>query len=67
MLAEKKGKNHKKAEAEQTPASGICADGYDEALSIITAITDQIYKETADADIRRFILDRQEEYEKAGR
>ena len=43
------------------------ADGYDEALSIITAITDQIYKETADADIRRFILDRQEEYEKAGR
>ncbi len=43
------------------------ADGYDEALSIITAVTDQIYKETADADIRRFILNRQEEYEKAGR
>lgn len=43
------------------------ADGYDEALSIITAITDQVYKETADADIRRFILNRQEEYEKAGR
>lgn len=43
------------------------ADGYDEALSIIAAVTDQIYKETADADIRRFILNRQEEYEKAGR
>lgn len=43
------------------------ADGYDEALSITTAITEQVYKETADADIRRFILKRQEEYEKAGR
>ena len=43
------------------------ADGYEEALSITAAIADHVYKETADADIRRFILSRQEEYEKAGR
>lgn len=43
------------------------AAGYDEALSVIKTITEQVYHETADADIRQFILKRQEEYEKAGR
>ena len=43
------------------------ANGYDEALSITAAIADQVYKETADANIRRFILKRQEESEKVGR
>lgn len=43
------------------------ANGYDEALSITEEITDQVYQETGEADIRRFILERQKEYEKAGR
>ena len=45
---------------------GIAA-GYDEALAITTRIADHVYRETGGADIRRFILDRQKEYEKAGR
>ena len=43
------------------------ASGYDEALSITAEIADHVYRETGGADIRRFILDRQKEYEKAGR
>ena len=45
---------------------GIAA-GYDEALSITEEIADHVYRETAGADIRRFVLERQQEFEKAGR
>ena len=45
---------------------GITA-GYDEALTVTTRIADHVYRETGGTDIRRFILDRQKEYEKAGR
>ena len=45
---------------------GIAA-GYDEALTVTTRIADHVYRETGGTDIRRFILDRQKEYEKAGR
>lgn len=45
---------------------GIAA-GYDGALALMETITDQVYQETGDADIRRFITDRQQEYEEAGR
>ena len=45
---------------------GIAA-GYDEALSITEEIADHVYRETGGADIRRFVLERQQEFEKAGR
>ena len=45
---------------------GIAA-GYDEAVSLVKDITEQVYKETGDADVRRFITLRQEEFEKSGR
>lgn len=41
------------------------ADGYDEALSLTEKIAGTVYRETGDADIRQFILRRQQEYEKA--
>ena len=43
------------------------ADGYDEALSLVEQITDKVYHETGTADIRRFILKRQEEFDITGR
>lgn len=45
---------------------GIAA-GYDGALAIVEEITEQVYRETGNADIRRFITDCQREYEEAGR
>lgn len=42
------------------------ADGYDECLSMTEMITDEVYQATGGADIRKYILDRQMEYEKAG-
>ena len=45
---------------------GIAA-GYDEAVSLVKDITEQVYKETGDADVRQFITLRQEEFEKSGR
>ena len=45
---------------------GIAA-GYDEAVSMVKEITEQVFKETGDANVRRFIMVRQEEFEKAGR
>lgn len=43
------------------------ANGYEEALSMTEEITKQVFEETGDADIRRFIKKRQEEYEETGR
>ncbi len=43
------------------------ADGYDGALFLVEQIADQIYQETGGADIRRFIEERQKEYEETGR
>lgn len=51
---------------EELFAVGIAA-GYDGALAIVEEITEQVYRETGNADIRRFITDRQREYEEAGR
>lgn len=42
-------------------------DGYDEALIFTEKMTDKVYRETGTADIRRYILKRQEEFEKTGR
>lgn len=42
------------------------ANGYDEALLMVRDITGQIYTETGTADLRKYILERQEEYVKAG-
>ncbi len=43
------------------------ADGYSEALFLVEQITDNAYHKTGTADIRRFIQERQEEFEKTGR
>lgn len=43
------------------------ADGYDECLSVVQKVTEDVYRNTGGADIRHFILERQREYEKAGR
>ena len=45
---------------------GIAA-GYWEAVSMIKDMTERVYKETGDANVRQFIMMRQEEFEKAGR
>ncbi len=45
---------------------GIAA-GYGEAVSMIKDMTERVYKETGDANVRQFIMMRQEEFEKAGR
>lgn len=42
------------------------ADGYDEALAIVRDITEQVYRVTGKADLRKYIIDRQEQYVKAG-
>lgn len=42
------------------------ANGYDEALFMVRDITKQIYTETGTADLRKYILERQKEYVKAG-
>ena len=42
------------------------ADGYGECLAITEKITDEVYSATGGADIRNYILERQQEYEKAG-
>ena len=38
--------------------------GYEEALDVIESISEEVYKKTDGLDIRRFILKRQEEFEK---
>lgn len=43
------------------------ADGYDEALYLVEQITDHVYRETGGADIRRFVRERQREYEETGK
>ena len=43
------------------------ADGYDEALFLVEQLADKVYRETGTADLRRFILGRQEEFVKTGR
>lgn len=43
------------------------ADGYDEALYFVEQITDKVYRRTGTADIRRFILKRQKEFDITGR
>lgn len=43
------------------------ANGYDEALYMVRDITEHIYTETGKADLRKYILERQKKYVKAGR
>nr|WP_294492358.1 hypothetical protein [uncultured Mediterraneibacter sp.] len=43
------------------------ADGYDECLLITQKLTEEVFRHTGGADLRSFILERQKEYEKAGR
>ena len=42
------------------------ANGYDESLFMVRNIAEQIYAETGTADLRKYILERQKEYVKAG-
>lgn len=42
------------------------ADGYDECLLMIEKIAQEVYRETGGAGLRRYIEERQREYEKAG-
>ena len=43
------------------------ADGYADAVYMIERITADAFRNTGDADIRRYILERQDEYERTGR
>ena len=40
------------------------ADGYDEALELVKQITEEVYERTQGTDIRAYLLERQQEYEK---
>lgn len=42
------------------------ADGYDEALAMVRDITEEVYTVTGMTDLRKYILERQEQYVKAG-
>ena len=41
-------------------------NGYDEALTAIEKITDEVYSKTGKADLRKYILDCQNDFVKAG-
>ena len=43
------------------------ADGYMDALYMVERITDDVFRKTGDAEIRRYLLARQDEYERTGR
>ena len=43
------------------------ADGYMDALDMVERITEDVFRETGDAKIRRYLLARQDEYERTGR
>lgn len=43
------------------------ADGYEDALSIVEELTDKVYQMSGTAMLRRFVLERQEEFEKTRR
>ena len=40
------------------------ANGYDGALSLIERIAEEAYEKTGEVNLRKFLLDRQEEFEK---
>ena len=40
------------------------ADGYEEAVELVEKIVQDVYDTTGDTDIRSYILNKQEEYEK---
>ena len=40
------------------------ANGYDGALSLIERIAEEAYEQTGEVNLRKFLLDRQEEFEK---
>lgn len=40
------------------------ASGYDEALKLVRQITEEVYEETGRTDIRNYLLNKQQEYEK---
>ena len=42
------------------------ANGYDGALSLIERIAEEAYEKTGEVNLRKFLLDRQEEFEKKG-
>lgn len=42
------------------------ADGYGECLKMTEKITEEVFNATGSADIRQYIIRRQNEYEKAG-
>lgn len=43
------------------------ADGYADALYYLSEFTEKVYRETKDADLKNYIVKRQEEFEKTGR
>lgn len=43
------------------------ADGYMDALYMVERITDDVFRKTGRAEIRRYLLARQDEYERTGR
>ena len=43
------------------------ADGYMDALYMVERITDDVFRETGNAEIRQYLLARQDEYERTGR
>lgn len=43
------------------------ADGYESALEMTEELTRKVYENTGSADLRKFITERQMEYEKTGR
>ena len=43
------------------------ADGYTDALYMVERIADDVFRETGKAEIRQYLLARQDEYERTGR
>ena len=41
------------------------ADGYQEAVEIVRMITEEVYKNTQDVDIRGYLLAKEQEYEES--
>ena len=43
------------------------ADGYMDAVYMVERITDDVFRKTGETQIRRYLLARQDEYERTGR
>lgn len=52
---------------EHTPLFVVgLAGGYDEALELVQEITEEVLSKTGNVNIRKYLLEQQEEYEKGG-